>query len=449
AAPIPKLADRMPPDAALPRGLQELIEKAMAKSPSERFQSAIELAEAVDGVASARPVSHHDDFSLVPGAPIDAPPRAKSEARIEAKKLMGTAPTMLDVSDAAELIGPPTRRGRPRGSFLGSLVFLAILASGIGAAVWWVKMRNAGVKKAASVSVGSEAKATAPEPRPDSTARAAGAGSSATGSAAAATTASAGSSAADGAGSATGSAAGQAMPGSPADTAGSGDGPGTASGAGSEAVAESGSAEAAGSASSEPAAAPGAASAGSAGNGSSAAAGPPGGSTDDDRPDIAAEIEMDPATADDPAPAASKPSGDADEAANAPKTAEEVERHAPPSPPVARGTTLQGAVQLIKEGKHDLALASLRALWKKNPASAYIPFLLGNLYYDQRWWTVAMEHYGAAIKKNGRYRTNPTINRNVIRMLASGKTARRAQGFLKYTVGRAALPYVRYAAQHD
>jgi TolA-binding protein len=158
---------------------------------------------------------------------------------------------------------------------------------------------------------------------------------------------------------------------------------------------------------------------------------------------------MDPATADDPAPAASKPSGDADEAINAPKTAEEVERHAPPSPPAARGTTVQGAVQLIKEGKHDLALTSLRALWKKNPASAYIPFLLGNLYYDQRWWTVAMEHYGAAIKKNGRYRTNPTINRNVIRMLASAKTARRAQGFLKYTVGRSALPYVRYAAQHD
>jgi hypothetical protein len=34
-------------------------------------------------------------------------------------------------------------------------------------------------------------------------------------------------------------------------------------------------------------------------------------------------------------------------------------------------------------------------------------------------------------------------------MLASGKTARKAQGFLKYTVGKPALPYVRHAAQHD
>src|SRR4029079_6318202 len=89
AAPIPKLADHMPVDAVLPRGLQELIEKAMAKSPSERFQSAIELAEALDEVGNARPVSHHDDFSIVPEAKIDS----RRETRIEAKKSMGTAPT--------------------------------------------------------------------------------------------------------------------------------------------------------------------------------------------------------------------------------------------------------------------------------------------------------------------------------------------------------------------
>jgi TolA-binding protein len=157
---------------------------------------------------------------------------------------------------------------------------------------------------------------------------------------------------------------------------------------------------------------------------------------------------MDPAIAEDPAPASSKPSGDADEAANAPKTVAEVVRRPQPPPP-ARGTTVEGAVQLIQEGKRDLALASLHALWKKNTNSAYIPFLLGNLYYDQRWWTVAMEHYSAAIKKNARYRANPTLNRNVIRMLASNKTSRKAQYFLRFTVGKAALPYVRYAAAHD
>jgi TolA-binding protein len=161
---------------------------------------------------------------------------------------------------------------------------------------------------------------------------------------------------------------------------------------------------------------------------------------------------MDPATADDPAPASARPANAVDEAANAPKTTEEAERHdtekRPPAAP-SLATSVRAAVQLIEDGKHDLAMASLHALGKKNPASAYIPFLLGNLYYDRQWWTVAMEHYAVAIKKNGQYRSNPTIIRNAIRMMASDKTSRKAQGFLKFTVGRPALPYVRYAAAHD
>src|SRR3954451_7182098 len=51
AAPIPKLVDRMASDVQLPRGLQDIVDKAMAKSPSDRYQSAIELAEAIDQVA--------------------------------------------------------------------------------------------------------------------------------------------------------------------------------------------------------------------------------------------------------------------------------------------------------------------------------------------------------------------------------------------------------------
>jgi hypothetical protein len=168
----------------------------------------------------------------------------------------------------------------------------------------------------------------------------------------------------------------------------------------------------------------------------------------------AEEIEMDPKTANDLDPEATTGSAASatEEAADAPKTKEEVETHAPPPPPAAVpqiATNLHDAVALIKDGKRELALTSLRALAAKNPHSAYIPFLLGNLYFDQRWWSVAMDHYADAIKKNAEYRQNPTINRNVIKMLSSPKTQQRATNFLRGTIGHPAAIYLRFAAGHE
>ena len=57
AAPIPGLAERLPPDVQLPHGLQDIIDRAMAKSPGDRFQSAIEFAEAIDRVSGGRPAT--------------------------------------------------------------------------------------------------------------------------------------------------------------------------------------------------------------------------------------------------------------------------------------------------------------------------------------------------------------------------------------------------------
>src|SRR6478609_1034408 len=54
AAPIPRLTDRLPEGTEIPRGLQELIDKAMAKSPDARFQTAIAFAEAIDQVLARR-----------------------------------------------------------------------------------------------------------------------------------------------------------------------------------------------------------------------------------------------------------------------------------------------------------------------------------------------------------------------------------------------------------
>jgi TolA-binding protein len=161
------------------------------------------------------------------------------------------------------------------------------------------------------------------------------------------------------------------------------------------------------------------------------------------------EIELDPNTAEDLDPARGSAANAQDEAADAPKTKDEAEQHAPVAIGPQLATNVHDAVQLIKDGKRADAMASLRALQKKSPKSAYIPFLLGNLYFDQMWWGVGLEHYAEAIKKNNGYRNNPVINRNVIKMLSSGKTQQRAVNFLRGTIGHPAGQYLRYAAAHD
>jgi len=119
AAPIPRLADRASLDVAVPAGLQAIVDRAMAKDAGDRFQSAIELAEAIDGVATARD-------------PGEAGGRRSQEAR-----KLAAAPTMLDVGDLSELVEAP-RKARGHRTSLGSLVFLTMALGGVAAAVWFV-----------------------------------------------------------------------------------------------------------------------------------------------------------------------------------------------------------------------------------------------------------------------------------------------------------------------
>lgn len=160
------------------------------------------------------------------------------------------------------------------------------------------------------------------------------------------------------------------------------------------------------------------------------------------------EIDLDPTTAENPDPTADKTTAE-DEAADAPKNEADVEKQLPAPPAPVRAQTVSQAVQMIKAGKRDLALASLNEMKKKAPKSAYIPFLLGNLYFDKLWWGVAIEHYRVAIAKNGGYRSNGVLIKNSIHMLASQKTMRDAHGLLRYGIGKPALPYLRSAAKSD
>ncbi|MDQ3366666.1 MAG: protein kinase [Myxococcota bacterium] len=370
AAPIPKLVDRVEHTVVLPAGLQDIVDKAMAKSPDDRYQSAIELAAAIDALTGAKSAAE----------PIVVSSKKPNPVAI--------APTVVDMSSTRVDRSQP-RRGSNKA---GALLALLVLAGGAGAA-WYLKNRSE--RDPARGEQGGSSVVVVAQPG-------------------------------------SGSVAAIELPGTPAGADGVGS-------AGSASAVTAGSNDAVGSGSAMVDLGPG-----SAGAGSDAPD-----DSDDGIGGGSGEIEMapDPMSATNPAPEDPDKPGPEDEAEDAPKDTADVEKRAPIA--AARATTIHEAVKLIQDGQRDLALASLRSIWKKTPNSAYVPFLLGNLYFDQTWWSVAMDHYRIAIAKNAGYKRNATLNRNIIRMLGSARTNKKAQVFLKKTIGRASLPYLRTAAKSD
>ncbi len=359
AAPIPNLADRIDRSIALPMGVQKLIDKLMAKAPEDRFQTALELAHAIEEILGPRVSAGHEVVS---------PRGRRTDPAVVA---VGVAPTVvgLDSGRVATQIKDrtaPVRRPQSGGNTgLLLLLLLAVAAAG----VYYVKFRpGAGgrttdhgsavpiVVGPGSATIDAPVAPVAPIAPVTSVASVA---------------------------------IDAAVPAVVIDAA--------------EATVHA--IDAAGE-----------------------------------------EIEMDPAVATNPDPTADEVTAD-EEAADAPEPTADVEAKLPQAE--ARAHTIGEAVQMIKEGKRDLALSSLHALGKKSPNSGYISFLLGNLYYDKLWWGVALEQYKAAIKKHAGYKANSVLIKNSIRMLASPRTRRAADGLLRHTIKRPALLHLRTAAKND
>jgi serine/threonine-protein kinase len=397
AAPIPRLADRVDDPSTLPDGVQAVIDTAMAKSPDDRYQSAVELAAAIDGVLDAgRPEA------LRAGASGSRPTRRA----VTSPTAAGVAPTLVDeVRPRAPSPPPaavdtaPPHRSSWRRSLILAVILLGSIAGGAAALIHLNAIRTGADDDRERAS---GAAVVAPTADADFAAIAAPTVDAPPEVAVTPTVADAADVVA------VGSDLGAGSAGAAVATAGSAD------------VAPAGSAVAA------------------VANGSDLPAGSATGSG-------SADIEIDPTIADNPI---QNPNVTAtEEAADAPRTAAEAAHKAAPAPADPLATTVTDAVAMIKDGKHTLALHSLLALYKKAPKSSYIPFLLGNLYYDQLWWGIAMDNYREAIAHNGQYRGNEVLNRNVIRMLASDKTRNDAAAFLKKTIGKPAVRFLTDAAK--
>jgi eukaryotic-like serine/threonine-protein kinase len=360
AAPIPRLADRVKPGTEIPIGLQEIIDKAMAKSAKARYQTAIEFADAIDEVTAGKLDPMEIDATL---------PKMKSGPVVSPASSLALGDTALQV-ETTDVVRAMREQKKSGGG--GWLFLLLLVAAGSAAAVYYVKGRPQSAKvEQKTVATPRDAGPLVAAVIPDA------------------------------------ASVGVVTPPPP-----------TILDAG---IAADASIDAAAMA-----------------------------VVDLDAGVVEEEIQIDPTVAADPDEAnkgsAAPPE---DEAPDAPKTEEEIEKKEtpPPSPQLAR--SVHDAVVLIQKGEKPLALASLRELWKKQQSSAYIPFLMGNLYFDKQWWGVSLDHYRAAIKKNAGYRRNPVLNKNVIRMLASAKTRQSATNFIRGVIGAYAKPYLKWAAGNE
>ena len=101
---------------------------------------------------------------------------------------------------------------------------------------------------------------------------------------------------------------------------------------------------------------------------------------------------------------------------------------------------------LIDGGHLDAAIFGLKRLRKQSPNNPYMPYLLGDLYFERGWWSDGLAKYREAIRLSDGYRKRSTIHQNAIQALGSSPTYAKARALLMRDLGRAALPALDQAA---
>jgi eukaryotic-like serine/threonine-protein kinase len=461
SAPIPRLTN-VAPDTDFPRGMQEVIDRALAKAPDDRFQTAMEFAAALDKTRQKGREKGRD----LPARKVERVRRATRPVPVDDKNESSQPADYRRSLGVARSSAMPAQRRRRGVSLFAAAIALAL----VGGAAW-------GGYKLWNSEVGARLRAMIERPPPEAP------GSS-----------------------------GALAPASdePVDTASKGIAPGAKDEGASASEAKSSGAQDEGEPAKQEAAQPEATTdepAGAEGGAGAEPAGDPssdpasGSATDSASGEAsdAAKGATDPAKgatepakgATDPAKGAAEPAKGATEPAKGAATggagavtsqAEEALPDEPPLPaeereepvapvgdamvdsepdgaerqsaeldsgPPTDVDTVPEAVALIRAGKRQDAIRALVALRRKMPKSAYVPYLLGNLYFEKGWWTLGMDYYEAAIRQNQLYGGKRILNENVIRALGGKKTRKKAARMFVNSIGRSALPFLRKAARTD
>ncbi|WP_158626189.1 hypothetical protein, partial [Corallococcus praedator] len=108
---------------------------------------------------------------------------------------------------------------------------------------------------------------------------------------------------------------------------------------------------------------------------------------------------------------------------------------------------IEEAQRLIQAQRRDAALAALKKLAVKHPASAYVRYLEGNVNFDNLRWVDGVAAYRAALRNDAAYRNAPVLIQNAIRCLVSDRFHRTCQDFIRTELGEAAVPALEEAAR--
>jgi serine/threonine-protein kinase len=125
----------------------------------------------------------------------------------------------------------------------------------------------------------------------------------------------------------------------------------------------------------------------------------------------------------------------------------------PPEPAVATEPVVDSIAdveRLIQQGRREDAIQGILRLRRTTfPRSGYLAYLLGNLYFDKTYWDDGLDAYLDAVKFTPQYRSNANVNENAIRALSHDQARHKASALFTEYIRRSGLKYLRKAAASD